>query len=169
MSALQALESAEFVHRTCVTLDRWWEEQDLDLLLTPTVARRTPPMTDYLPPPHGDYAVSPDDPLSIAYALAALMPLICFTALYNWTGQPAVSLPLGIDATAYPSVSSSPPDASARTTSSTGSARRPTRRRFPPAGARPRRDSRCTCPVPTHLRSPTTSRGTGFSCAGCVL
>jgi hypothetical protein len=54
-------------------------------------------MTDYLPPPHGDYAVSPDDPLSIAYALAALMPLICFTALYNWTGQPAVSLPLAVD------------------------------------------------------------------------
>ncbi len=96
-SALQALEFAEFVHRTCVTFDRWWEEQDLDLLLTPTVARRTPPMTDYLPPPHGDYAVSLDDPLSTAYALAALMPLICFTALYNWTGQPAVSLPLGVD------------------------------------------------------------------------
>ena len=54
-------------------------------------------MTDYLPPPHGDYAVSLDDPLSTAYALAALMPLICFTALYNWTGQPAVSLPLGVD------------------------------------------------------------------------
>jgi amidase len=85
------------VHRTCVTFDRWWEEQDLDLLLTPTVARRTPPMTDYLPPPHGEYAVSLDDPLSTAYALAALMPLICFTALYNWTGQPAVSLPLGVD------------------------------------------------------------------------
>jgi amidase len=96
-SALQALEFAEFVHRTCVTFDRWWEEQDLDMLLTPTVARRTPPMTDYLPPPHGDYAVSLDDPLSTAYALAALMPLICFTALYNWTGQPAVSLPLGVD------------------------------------------------------------------------
>jgi amidase len=96
-SALQALEFAEFVQRTCVAVDRWWDEQDLDLLLTPTVARRVPPMTDYLPPPAGDYAVSLDDPLSTAYALAALLPLVCFTQLFNWTGQPAVSLPLGVD------------------------------------------------------------------------
>ena len=96
-SALQALEFAEFVHRSCVAVDRWWEEQDLDLLLSPTRARRTPPMTDYLPPPAGDYDVRLDEPLSTAYALAALLPLVCFTQLYNWTGQPAVSLPLGVD------------------------------------------------------------------------
>ena len=96
-SALQALEFAEFMQQTCVAVDRWWDEQDLDLLLTPTVGRRVPPMTDYLPPPAGDYAVSLDDPMSTAYALAPLLPLVCFTQLFNWTGQPAVSLPLGVD------------------------------------------------------------------------
>ena len=96
-SALQALEFAEFMQQTCVAVDRWWDEDDLDLLLTPTVGRRVPPMTDYLPPPAGDYAVSLDDPMTTAYALAPLLPLVCFTQLFNWTGQPAVSLPLGVD------------------------------------------------------------------------
>ena len=41
-TALQALEFAEFVHRTCVTVDRWWDEENLDLLLTPTLAQRDP-------------------------------------------------------------------------------------------------------------------------------
>jgi len=96
-SALQALEFAEFVQQTCVTVDGWWAEQDLDLLLTPTVARRVPPMTDYLPPPAGLYAVDIDEPITTVYALAALLPLVCFAQLFNWTGQPAVSLPLGVD------------------------------------------------------------------------
>jgi Asp-tRNA(Asn)/Glu-tRNA(Gln) amidotransferase A subunit family amidase len=96
-TALQALEFAEFVHRTCVTVDRWWEEENLDLLLSPTLAQRTPPITEYLPPPVGTYVVSLDDPASIALAMLALFPLVCFTQLFNWTGQPAVSLPLGVD------------------------------------------------------------------------
>jgi amidase len=96
-TALQALEFAEFVHRTCVTVDRWWEEQDLDLLLTPTLAQRTPPISEYLPPPAGTYVPSLDDPSSIGLAMLALFPLVGFTQLFNWTGQPAVSLPLGVD------------------------------------------------------------------------
>jgi amidase len=96
-TALQALEFAEFVHATCVTVDRWWDEQNLDLLLTPTLAQRTPPITEYLPPPVGTYAVSLDDPTSIGLAMLALVPFVGFTQLYNWTGQPAVSLPLGVD------------------------------------------------------------------------
>lgn len=96
-TALQALEFAEFVHATCVATDVWWEEQDLDLLLTPTLTQRTPPITEYLPPPVGTYAVSLDDPTSIGLAMLALVPFVGFTQLYNWTGQPAVSLPLGVD------------------------------------------------------------------------
>ncbi len=96
-TALQALEFAEFVHATCVTVDRWWDEENLDLLLTPTLAQRTPPITEYLPPPSGTYAVSLDDPTSIGLAMLALFPLVGFTQLYNWTGQPAVSLPLSVD------------------------------------------------------------------------
>ncbi len=101
-TALQALEFAEFVHATCVTVDRWWEEQNLDLLLTPTLAQRTPPITEYLPPPAGTYVVSLDDPASIGLAMLALLPLVCFTQLFNWTGQPAVSLPLGVDEDGLP-------------------------------------------------------------------
>lgn len=85
------------MHATCVTVDRWWDEQNLDMLLTPTLAQRTPPITEYLPPPAGTYAVSLDDPTSIGLALLALFPLVGFTQLFNWTGQPAVSLPLGVD------------------------------------------------------------------------
>lgn len=96
-TALQALEFAEFVHRTCVTVDQWWEQENLDLLLTPTLGQRTPLMTEFLPPPAGTYAVSLDDPTSIGLALLALFPLVCFTQLFNWTGQPAVSLPLAVD------------------------------------------------------------------------
>ena len=96
-TALQALEFAEFVHRTCVIVDRWWEEENLDLLLTPTLAQRTPPITEYLPPPAGTYVVSLDDPASIGLAMLALFPLVGFTQLFNWTGQPAASLPLCVD------------------------------------------------------------------------
>ena len=101
-TALQALEFAEFVHRTCVIVDRWWEEENLDLLLTPTLAQRTPPITEYLPPPAGTYVVSLDDPASIGLAMLALFPLVGFTQLFNWTGQPAASLPLCVDEDGLP-------------------------------------------------------------------
>jgi amidase len=101
-TALQALEFAEFVHATCVSVDRWWDEQNLDLLLTPTLAQRTPPITEYLPPPAGTYAPTLDDPASIGLAMLALFPFVGFTQLYNWTGQPAVSLPLAVDGDGLP-------------------------------------------------------------------
>ena len=94
-TALQALEFAEFVQRPA-SVDRWWDEQDLDLLLTPTLAQRTPPITEYRPPPVGTYDVSLDDPTSLGLPLA-LFPFVGFTQLFNWTGQPAMSLPLAVD------------------------------------------------------------------------
>jgi hypothetical protein len=48
-----------------------------------------PAHTEYLPPPAGTYAVSLDDPTSIGLALLALFPLVGFTQLFYWTGQPA--------------------------------------------------------------------------------
>ena len=64
---------------------------------TSTLAQMTPPMTQYLPPPGGSCDVSLKDPTSIPMALFALLPLVAFTQLFNWTGQPAISLPLGVD------------------------------------------------------------------------
>jgi amidase len=46
--------------------------------------------------------VSLDDPASIGLAMLALFPLVGFTQLFNWTGQPAVSLPLGVDEDGLP-------------------------------------------------------------------
>ncbi|MFC8045918.1 amidase [Nocardia sp. NPDC057353] len=92
-----ALEFAEYHQSVVVGWDRWWDEQRLDVLLTPTTARRTPPMTDFLPPPHGTFQVDWETPVNNAGALAQLTPLIAYTQIYNWSGQPAVNLPLGVD------------------------------------------------------------------------
>ncbi|MFI9557148.1 amidase [Nonomuraea endophytica] len=64
-----------------------------DLLLTPTVAQ--PPL------PHGTLCY--DDPsYSVAAWVRAQLEYGPFTALYNVTGQPAISLPLGRSATGLP-------------------------------------------------------------------
>ncbi|MDF2825656.1 MAG: nylA [Mycobacterium sp.] len=96
LSGVQAVEFGEFHQKTCVTWDQWWEHLDLDLMLSPTVARRTPPMVDYLPPPHGTFVVDHEQPTNNLRVLGMLLPLIAYTQIYNWTGQPAISLPLGV-------------------------------------------------------------------------
>jgi amidase len=60
----------------------WWHG-GFDLLVTPTTS--TPPFE------LGHLASPTDDPLAPLYRAAAIMP---FTGAYNFTGQPAVSLPL---------------------------------------------------------------------------
>ena len=60
---------------------RWWEE--FDLLLTPTTA---------LPPPRiGELSALQDDPFQ---GLPKAIPYATFTAPFNITGQPAISLPM---------------------------------------------------------------------------
>jgi amidase len=70
---------------------RFWAEDGFDLLLSPTLAEP--------PPPLGSFASTPEDPLAGFRRSAAF---VCFTAPFNVTGQPAVSLPLHWNAQGLP-------------------------------------------------------------------
>jgi amidase len=76
------LEGLAEVQATARRLASWWDD-GFDLLLTPTTS--TPAFE------RGYLAAPPDDPLAPLYRAAAIMP---YTGAYNFTGQPAVSLPL---------------------------------------------------------------------------
>jgi amidase len=88
---IQQLEFSEALQRHTLAFDLWWADSGIDVLVTPTVPVLPPPITDYLPPPHGTFEIPADNPL---IGIAGNGPLIGFTQLYNWTGQPAISLPL---------------------------------------------------------------------------
>ena len=76
---LRAVEYAQVVTRRAA---EWWAS-GYDLLLTPTLA---------LPPlPLGSYAPDPENPLM---PIVTATPVAVFTAGFNATGQPAISLPL---------------------------------------------------------------------------
>lgn len=98
-SARQMLEFSEYLQRHITLWDRWWLESGIDILLSPTVGVQTPPITDFLPPPHGTFVIPDDNPFVGA---AAIPPMICFTQIFNWTGQPAISLPLHESANGLP-------------------------------------------------------------------
>jgi amidase len=72
-------------------METWWEEQRLDLLLTPTLAILPSPYADFMPPPHGTFEVPPDNPMA-GLQINAL--IVVYTLIFNCTGQPAISLPL---------------------------------------------------------------------------
>jgi amidase len=76
ISAVQKLQ------RNARAIATWWAE-GFDLLVTPTLAE--------LPPGLGQFVSPPEEPLA---PLARSGPLCTFTAAFNATGQPAVSLPL---------------------------------------------------------------------------
>jgi amidase len=61
----------------------WWSGEGFDLLLTPTCAEP--------PPPLGEFESAPENP---AAPIIRAMPFAAFTASFNVTGQPAISLPL---------------------------------------------------------------------------
>jgi amidase len=83
VAAIQSLE--RFARR----MASWWEG-GFELLLTSTLGE---------PPPHlGELRPPPDNPLGTDRALA----LIPFTAQFNVTGQPAISLPLHWNADGLP-------------------------------------------------------------------
>ncbi len=71
------------VHQTIARMVAGWFHAGHDLLLTPTTAEVAPPL--------GSYDDSGDDPLA-AYRRA--LPAGAFTAIFNITGQPAISLPV---------------------------------------------------------------------------
>ncbi|HVV75611.1 MAG TPA: amidase [Mycobacteriales bacterium] len=88
---IQQLEFSEVLQRHTLGFDEWWARSGLDVLVTPTIPMVPPPIRDYLPPPHGTFEIPADNPLAGIGVNGLLIP---FTQLFNWTGQPAISLPL---------------------------------------------------------------------------
>jgi amidase len=84
---LRAVEVAQLHTRH---LAQWWHD-GFDLLLTPTAAEP--------PPPLGAFAAPADNPLAGVLRAA---PFTTFTAPFNMTGQPAISLPLHATAQGLP-------------------------------------------------------------------
>jgi amidase len=71
------------IHQTVSRAIAGWHESGFDLMLTPTMAE--PPV------PLGTYDQSGPDPVD---AFRRAVPAGAFTAIFNATGQPAISLPL---------------------------------------------------------------------------
>ena len=77
---LRAVEQAQASTRRIAS---WWADGGFDLLLTPTCAE---------PPPRlGEFEAPADNPMA---PLLRAIPFGTFTAGFNTTGQPAISLPL---------------------------------------------------------------------------
>jgi amidase len=84
---LRAVERAQASNRRIAA---WWAD-GFDLLLTPTCGE---------PPPRlGEFDAPPDNPLA---PLLRAIPFASFTASFNTTGQPAISLPLHTTANGLP-------------------------------------------------------------------
>jgi amidase len=77
---LRAVEAAQLSTRKIAS---WWADDGFDLLLTPTCAEP--------PPTLGQFESPPDNP---AAPLMRAVPFGTFTAGFNTTGQPAMSVPL---------------------------------------------------------------------------
>ncbi len=90
VSAVQYIEAVNWLQGYTRRLAQWWTD-GFDLLLTPTLAEP--------PPVLGDFAPTPADPLR---GLMRSTPLAAFTAPFNATGQPAISLPLCWNAEGLP-------------------------------------------------------------------
>ena len=84
---LSALEYHQVVTRRAAN---WWAGS-FDLLLTPTMGEP--------PPPLGSFGPEPDNPAS---PIVRAIPSATFTAGFNTTGQPAISLPLSWNSDSLP-------------------------------------------------------------------
>ncbi len=84
VTGAQYLAAVEGLHRHTRAVVSWWDDDGWDLLLTPTIPE--------VPPTLGQFAATADDPLA---GLMRSAPFVAFAAVFNITGQPAVSLPLG--------------------------------------------------------------------------
>lgn len=62
-------------------VERWWEKDGWDLLVTPTVGRKQPAI--------GELKTIKGNPF-----VSGSLPVLAFTVPYNVSGQPAISLPL---------------------------------------------------------------------------
>ncbi|HEV2981955.1 MAG TPA: amidase [Solirubrobacteraceae bacterium] len=81
-AAADYLRAVEYHQHVTRTLAEWWQE-GFDLLLTPTTAEPATPL--------GAFEHPPDEP---AAPIMRAVPLAVYTAMFNSTGQPAISLPL---------------------------------------------------------------------------
>jgi amidase len=85
---LRAIEDAQAGARRVAS---WWADDGFDLLLTPTCAE---------PPPRlGEHDAPPENPLA---PIVRATPFAVFTAGFNTTGQPGISLPLHMSADGLP-------------------------------------------------------------------
>ncbi len=85
---LRAIEAGQ---RSSRRIAAWWTDDGFDILVTPTCAE---------PPPHlGEFEAQPGAGLE---PLMRAVPFACFTAPFNVTGQPALSIPLHYDADGLP-------------------------------------------------------------------
>lgn len=82
VTGVQFQHALSFIEAFTRRMAAWWADGN-DLLLTPTLTE---------PPPRlGEFAATPDNPLNGLFRAA---PIVQFTAPFNATGQPAISLPL---------------------------------------------------------------------------
>jgi amidase len=82
-TAAAYLESIEFAQTAARRVAAWWEDDGFDLLLTPTTGE---PATRL-----GEFDAPPDNPVA---PILRAVPIATFTAGFNSSGQPAISLPL---------------------------------------------------------------------------
>lgn len=90
VTATDYLAAVEYLHDFTRRVAGWWAG-GFDLLLTPTIPEP--------PPVLGEFSGTPDNPLVGLFRSAEIVP---FTAPFNTTGQPAVSLPLHWNADGLP-------------------------------------------------------------------
>ncbi|HEX7131112.1 MAG TPA: amidase [Iamia sp.] len=91
VTGAQYVAGVDGLHLHTRDMVRWWEEDGWDLLLTPTVPELAPTL--------GQFAATPDNPL---VGLLRSAPIVAFTAAFNISGQPAISLPLARSAAGLP-------------------------------------------------------------------
>jgi amidase len=83
VTAAQYVAGIEGLHAASRDIVAWWQTDGWDLLLTPTMPE--------VPPTLGQFRSTPDEPFA---GVLRATPIVAFTAAFNITGQPAVSLPL---------------------------------------------------------------------------